>query len=94
MQLLPDNDPAGRAATARRSVRWLLDADNVWAVNGARLITLIGLFALWEIGGGWLFDTFYFSKPSLIAKAFEDFVTLKLCVGLRLGRHGVATIRQ
>ena len=36
----------------------------------ARLITLFALFALWEIGGGRLFDTFYFSKPSLIAKAF------------------------
>jgi sulfonate transport system permease protein len=36
----------------------------------ARLITLFALFALWEIGGGRLFGTFYFSKPSLIAKAF------------------------
>jgi NitT/TauT family transport system permease protein len=102
MQLLPGNDPAGRVVTARRSVRWLLDADNVWAVNGARLFTLIGLFALWEIGGGWLFDTFYFSKPSLIAKAFaieladplfyRDLATtgLELALGYVLG--GVAGI--
>jgi len=51
-------------------MRRLFDADNVWAVNSGRLITLIVLFALWEIGAGRLFDVFYFSKPSLIAVAF------------------------
>src|SRR5215217_60726 len=53
-----------------RAADRLFDADNPWSVNGGRLVALITLFALWEIGGGRLFDTFYFSKPSLIAKAF------------------------
>jgi NitT/TauT family transport system permease protein len=51
-------------------MRRLFDADNAWAVNGGRVVTVVVLFALWEAGGDRLFDTFYFSKPSLIAGAF------------------------
>lgn len=54
------------------SVSWRkrFDTESPWVINASRLILLVALFALWEIGGGRLFDTFYFSKPSLIAKAF------------------------
>jgi NitT/TauT family transport system permease protein len=55
---------------AREPRQSFFDADNPWAVNISRVVVLIALFALWEIGGGRLFDTFYFSKPSLIAAAF------------------------
>jgi len=70
----------------------------------ARLITLFALFALWEIGGGRLFDTFYFSKPSLIAKAFavevadplfyRDLATtgLELILGYVLGAVAAITL--
>jgi NitT/TauT family transport system permease protein len=59
-----------RTSSARHIARRLFDPDNAWAVNAGRLVTVVVLFALWEVGGGWLFDTFYFSKPSLIAEAF------------------------
>jgi NitT/TauT family transport system permease protein len=59
-----------RTSSAGRIARRLFDPDNAWAVNAGRLVTVVVLFALWEVGGGWLFDTFYFSKPSLIAEAF------------------------
>ena len=61
----PIEESAPAPMTRRR-----FDTESPWVVNASRLILLIVLFALWEIGGGWLFDTFYFSKPSLIAKAF------------------------
>jgi NitT/TauT family transport system permease protein len=59
-----------RTSSAGHIARRLFDADNAWAVNAGRLVTVVVLFALWEVGGGRLFDTFYFSKPSLIAEAF------------------------
>jgi NitT/TauT family transport system permease protein len=59
-----------RTSSAGRIARRLFDPDNAWAVNAGRLVTVVVLFALWEVGGGRLFDTFYFSKPSLIAEAF------------------------
>lgn len=67
-----DNDPsrAGGSPAARPGFRALFDPDNGWAVNGGRLVSLVVLFGLWEFGGGRLFDTFYFSKPSLIAAVF------------------------
>ena len=61
----PSTDEAAPAPLRKR-----LDTESPWVINAGRLILLIALFALWEIGGGWLFDTFYFSKPSLIARAF------------------------
>jgi NitT/TauT family transport system permease protein len=61
----PSTDEAAHASLRKR-----LDTESPWVINISRLILLIALFALWEIGGGWLFDTFYFSKPSLIARAF------------------------
>src|SRR5262245_56273319 len=56
--------------TANVSWRKRVDTESPWVINASRLTLLVALFALWEIGGGRLFDTFYFSKPSLIAKAF------------------------
>jgi sulfonate transport system permease protein len=61
----PTEESAPAPATRPR-----FDTESPWVINASRLILLVVLFALWEIGGGWLFDTFYFSKPSLIAKAF------------------------
>src|SRR5690349_20869169 len=52
--------------------RTRFDTESPLLINTSRLALLIALFALWEIGGGWLFDTFYFSKPSLIARAFAS----------------------
>jgi sulfonate transport system permease protein len=61
----PTEESAPAPATRPR-----FDTESPWVINASRLILLVVLFALWEIGGGWLFDTFYFSKPSLISKAF------------------------
>jgi NitT/TauT family transport system permease protein len=57
---------ARRPPTQGVLARRIFDADNVWAVNGGRIAILMLLFALWELGAGRLFDTFFFSKPSLI----------------------------
>ena len=54
----PSTDEAAHASWRNR-----FDTENPWVINLSRLVLLVTLFALWEIGGGWLFDTFYFSKP-------------------------------
>lgn len=68
MSTSPPTEESAPAPMTRRR----FDTESPWVINASRLILLVVLFALWEIGGGWLFDTFYFSKPSLIAKAFAN----------------------
>lgn len=57
------------AAQARRRVG-LFDAENVVSVQSGRIILIVSLLGAWEIGARWLFDPFFFSQPSAIARQF------------------------
>lgn len=56
---------APEAAGARPPLPWW-SPDNAASVNISRLLFALLFLGLWEFGAGRLFDTFFFSSPSLI----------------------------
>ncbi|WP_426425614.1 ABC transporter permease [Bradyrhizobium genosp. A] len=58
----------------------------IWMI---RLAIIGGLFALWQLGSGTLFDSYFVSRPSAIAEEFWG-----LLVSGRLFYHAVITITE
>jgi NitT/TauT family transport system permease protein len=56
----------GIAAAAPRRKPHALRIDGPLGICAGRLFGALVVFALWEFGSGRLFDSFYFSRPSLI----------------------------
>jgi NitT/TauT family transport system permease protein len=50
----------------RRRKRSAFRLDSALGVYAGRIVGALLVFALWELGSGRLFDSFYFSRPSLI----------------------------
>lgn len=64
---------AGQApALPPPSRKSIFNSDNAMSVNTGKLLLIGSLLAAWEAGATWLFDPFFFSKPSLIAVKFAN----------------------
>src|SRR5687767_9995122 len=48
----------------------IFDAERPLSVNAGRMALALAIIAAWEFGADRLFESFYFSKPSLIALKF------------------------